>query len=255
MAIPKISRRSFFDRELPIEVLLAIGAVAVGFSSLYKAKSDYEAGQSPGWIVSLQIGGSFALVVAAVYRIFRARRKDQKEDDARDPGDLSGCVHVLYSILAKRLSIAAPDGTLRITLYRVEKSTNSTDPDSLEQVIDYVGGGGGSKGRVFSSKSGIIGLVARTGDPTRARRRGTTPEECLKELMSKWGYTAAEAKEISVDRLAWMAVPIYGESPNNVIGVLYLDSKRPELFDDSNVQKIVLYATMGIARFVELRYS
>ena len=72
-----------------------------------------------------------------------------------------------------------------------------------------MGGAGNAAGRRFSIRSGIIGKAARQEVRCRrqARARRST-RDSSRELVRDWAYTEHDARKLSPDRHAWMAVPI-----------------------------------------------
>ena len=74
----------------------------------------------------------------------------------------------------------------------------------------------------------------------------------IREMVSEWGYTRDEARALTEDRQAWMAVPIQGRQ--GAVGVVYLDTNSRDLFAPE-VQVLVINGCRGIADYVDARYS
>ncbi|MFL5386831.1 MAG: hypothetical protein ACJ8GN_30425 [Longimicrobiaceae bacterium] len=70
--------------------------------------------------------------------------------------------------------------------------------------------------------------------------------------MRDWAYIEADARQLSPDRRAWMAVPIFG-SKAEVVGVTYLDSNQTAFFTPE-LQQLIFDACGGVASFVKEVY-
>ena len=103
--------------------------------------------------------------------------------------------------------------------------------DHLYQLLDYYPDGGG-RGRSFSIRVGLIGLVWRAG---RSLESQDLVDEA--ELIGKWGMTAAEADASRASgRRSFIGVlltDLYGVQ----VGVVYLDSKSPETFGRTPLER------------------
>lgn len=186
-------------------------------------------------------------------RVAFGRQRDKETERSESPRDLSGCLHVLYQLLHKQCELEEADA-VRVTLYRVvPKDEGNEEAEFLEQVVPYVGGGGGV-GRQFSIKSGIIGRAYRTGDPFTARRRSDDYGEFIDELVEEWSYTAPEAKQHTEDRFAWMAIPLAGKG-DEIIGIVYIDSKQKTLFSSEETKQLAIIGCFGIANYINERYK
>lgn len=75
----------------------------------------------------------------------------------------------------------------------------------------------------------------------------------MKELVHDWGYTEKEARAITADRQAWMAVPIFG-GQGAVVAVVFLDSSVPGFFTRA-IQRTVGNACGGIAAYIAEAYG
>jgi len=85
-----------------------------------------------------------------------------------------------------------------------------------------------------------------------AQRQNADYEAFLRELVQEWSYTPQDARALTPDRQAWMAVPIKGIS--GVVAVVYLDSDQRELFT-SEVQQLIVLACQGVASYISARYK
>lgn len=128
----------------------------------------------------------------------------------------------------------------------------SGPPEELEQLLPYMGGPGNAAGRRFSIRSGIIGKAVRRKSAFVARREHADHEGFVGELVRDWAYTEHDARKLSPDRHAWMAVPVIGPSKAPV-AVVYLDSSDPCFFTDE-VQDLILAGCRGIAEYTMEAY-
>lgn len=122
----------------------------------------------------------------------------------------------------------------------------------------YVGGEGGSAGRRFSLKSGIVGRVVREAlagnkDGLAVQRQNDDYDAFISDLRNVWGYTDKEARALTHDRQAWMAIPMF-DAHTEVIGVVYLDSNLKDVFT-KEAQTLIIYACYGITQYIEERYK
>jgi hypothetical protein len=205
------------------------------------------------WEVGLLVVGVLWLVGASILRVRHAYVQDQEQKRNQEHDGLRGAQHVLYEIIRQYLKLPQNDtGRLRITIHRVVPAQSPhSNPEKLQQLLHYVGGSGGGPGRTFSVRSGIIGRAVREATPIAATRQGDDYETYIQELVSKWSYTEADARNLSRDRFSWMAVPISGK--NGVVAVVYLDSNEKQFFKPA-IQRRVINACVGIAKYIEERY-
>ncbi|RYG17960.1 hypothetical protein EON82_23205, partial [bacterium] len=123
--------------------------------------------QIVGWLLTL---GGVALLFFFKHK--RAKKKDEAENQARNPDGLRGAAMVLYSILKASLGFPNDDGTVRVAVYRITPAPAGGQSE-LEQIIDYVGTQQpGGKARRMPISVGIVGLAVRVGKPQIANREG-----------------------------------------------------------------------------------
>ena len=193
------------------------------------------------------IASSIWLSGATALRLLHSRHKDARTRDRESPTDLSGCLHVLYSIIKQRAKLSdspADKKKLRLTIYRV-------DGEHLEQCVPYVGGDGGSAGRRISIRSGVAGQVALTGKTLGAQRVNRNHADFINELVERFHFPLHEAELVMADRFSWLGVPVMGKS--GVIAVIFMDSSQTAFFAQEFVEAAV-GACAGVASFVETRY-
>ncbi|TVQ76638.1 MAG: hypothetical protein EA380_08340 [Phycisphaeraceae bacterium] len=232
-----------------------IGGMLVFAGAAFFAVRMLVDSQTPKWIgFSLAIIAGVQLILT-IWNTVVERKHERERRRANDPLDLMAQMRAINHQLRQRLGLETKyDSEIRITLYRLEGDPFQQDTDArLRQVTEYVGGPGGSPPRSFTVRSGIIGVAARLGDAFVITRESENGSEFVHEMAKKWGYTIAEAQAIASDRSAWMAVPIFGEEPGRPIGVLYLDSRRPEAFDGASRGDII-HAVGGLEEILRERY-
>jgi GAF domain-containing protein len=101
--------------------------------------------------------------------------------------------------------------------------------DRLYQLLDYYpnpGSGGGGAGRTFDIRFGIVGRTWRLEEP----QVKSSLDANLAELIDEWGMTQEEARAAGQGRKSFVCVPLASEG--RAIGLLYLDAKEPDTFDD-----------------------
>jgi len=121
----------------------------------------------------------------------------------------------------------------------------------LQQVFDYVGDQGGA-GRSFSADKGIIG-VAYSAKGTRVENF-LNDGDYRRRMVAEYKYTEAEVGQRRADRRSYLCDPILDEG-HNVLGLLYFDSDRYELFtrDDANPRWQMIKTANGVIRGPLLR--
>ncbi|UCC29698.1 MAG: hypothetical protein JSU86_16025 [Phycisphaerales bacterium] len=253
VAIPGVMKPTWLDREWPVEL---IAAVCPAFAIVWSIREQLTKDE-PSFLGAILFGAALLWLIAlGVLKVFLARRRDKRRIRMESPADLVGCIQVLYHAVKHQCALDKDDETtLRATIHRVVKPDSpGDDPEVLEQVIPYIGGAGGGEGRRFSTKCGIIGLVARTHEPHVGWRSKEDYSAFLDELVSEWGYSKGDAKALTEDREAWLAVPINGDNEQDTIGVVYLDSKQRDLFGE-DVQELVIRSCFGVAEYIRARYN
>jgi hypothetical protein len=251
VSIPGPDKPSFLSREWPEAVATGIGALPVAAIAAWKTRHDGLA----EWVfwTFVVIAGWSALTTGL--KVARAIYKDRKAEDEESPMELVGCLQVLYEIVGRRKGLgdsAADRARFRVTLHRVDEKG-----DRLQQCVPYLGGDGSKMrkaGRWFPRRCGVIGRTARTGDPQVVIRTTRDHALYLKELVADWGYSPEEAEALSRDRFSAMAVPVYDKPGRPPIGVVFADSDDPDFFD-ADIQELVISASVGLAAFVQDRYS
>lgn len=249
--IPGPKRLRFYERKWVVEGIAVVPPLLAALVGAVISLNDPDPLKNRlGWFLLV---GALWLAGASVIKVLSAYAQDRAQQLSQDYDGLQGAVQVLHAMLTKQLDLPTNDGSLRITVHRVVLSPRAEQsPQEVEQVLAYVGGQGSGAGRRFSIRSGITGRVARDGVPYVFTRQGNDYAAFLTEMVSEWGYTRDEATKLTRDRQTAMAVPILGQP--GVIGVVYLDSNRRDLFSPE-VQTLVIDGCSGIAAYVDLKYG
>ena len=248
-SIPGRRRQRFYERKTVVELLAVVPPVVMGAVTAAINLRDPDK-RPDGWLLAAAIGW---LVIASVVRVLHARSQDREQRRREEYDGLLGALHVLYAAVSARTGIDRHDGRLRVTIHRVvPPSGKRKAAEELEQLLPYVGGPGSDAGRRFSIRSGVIGKAVREKSVFAASRRSEDYEQFLSELVRDWAYTEADARQLSPDRRAWMAVPIFSPKAE-VVGVTYLDSNQTGFFTPE-LQQLIFGACGGIATYVKEVY-
>ncbi|MFM9902980.1 MAG: hypothetical protein ACKVQJ_00245 [Pyrinomonadaceae bacterium] len=257
--IPEPKTKHFYHKSWFIELLSFLGALiaglpaaAIAIGRIFYPQASTNANElALAWI---GLAGVFLLIVTGVVKILQGSWKDTHEADEERYDGLRASVRLIHSLVRQYYGFDQKETEkLRVTIHRIVKPKPRRSPEELEQVIDYVGGSGGGKGRKFSIRSGITGKAAREKDVFSASRTNADHESYIKELISLWGYTEDDARRLSATRNSWLAVPIKYSS-GEVTGIVYLDSAEKDFFPDE-VKKLVVWACDGVANFIDERYK
>jgi hypothetical protein len=226
------------------DFVIALGALIVGS----KIAGDIQS--KGGWFNYTALIGTFIVFLAAVFKCILSYREEKKYK-ANRINALEGGLYTICSILSDdatdRDKIA-----LRSTIHVPVKENKY-----LQQIVEYVGFKRTSKsaiGREFPVQSGIIGKAYREkSEYLVANRKSDNYEDYVQELVRVWNYTEQQARDLNPAAMSWMAVPLLDNE--EVIAVVFLESHKQNFFDDEEKQKLILYACIGLARFVTERYN
>jgi hypothetical protein len=247
--IPGKRSTRLWERKWLVELIAVVPAVIAAAFAAYNAtlKPDTEALAPILWL------GIGWLVVASLLKVLHAYSQDRDAKAQSEHGDLLSALNVLVaSILAEAGGTEAADNTVRATIHRVVPPLDK--PSQYEQITPYVGGKGGEAFRLFSINTGIVGKVARTGEAFALARQSSDFNAYVQELTRDWGYTPAEAKQLTSDTMSSMAVPVYSKE-RQVRAVVYIDSTRKNLFTTDEQKAVVAVGVKGIAAYFERRYQ
>lgn len=195
------------------------------------------------------------LLLLTVLKCALARRKDAEAAPDSTHSGLRAATIVLHSAVTHACGITQSEAKdrLRATFHRVVPPLRA--PEYIEQIIPYVGWNGTGVGRRFRITTGITGQALRVGEPILMSLDGNiTAAQYRDELVRNWGYTAELASSLTPGRCSAMAVPVMDSSGQHPLGVIYLDSDVPHVFDKEETYSAILSACNGIKNFVSERY-
>jgi hypothetical protein len=253
--LPLEKKPRWFATELAATIFAGLPPFLTAIGGIGKGVHDRE------WsVVELGIGVLVATIIGIVFKAGQARRKDAKEAAKQSHQDLEGCLFILHaSILAMR-HLPYDDhnvARLRVTIHRV-----LDDEDKVLQLTPYVGGGNGKQGRKFSRRSGITGRAILRGKPAAMIRDGSF-DDYVQLLVDEYHMPIEEARALSDDRFAFLAVPLKQSGTGRVVGVVFMDSPDRTFFSDpahptddiswAFVEDIGT-ACAGLAPYTKLRY-
>jgi hypothetical protein len=235
VAIPRPPRgpRWIFAQTPTYDVVIVLFASVAGLSSAWNFWSQNRLAPA-----LLALAGTVGVLVFSVIKqavgLAAARKKQSTHE-------LEGCLHTLHAVLAPetcrlRLAIHVPlDG-------------------ELEQVTEYIGDTTtGKVGRRFPANAGIIGKALRENGAFLAERVNDEYEAYVRELITDWNFTEAQARRVNPGAMTWMAVPLYDQQ-GRADAILFLDANERDFFTPER-QELVLAAVRGIAVFVGKRYT
>jgi hypothetical protein len=238
----------WWERKWLVELVAVVPPIIAAAFAAYTASLKTDTGPLAP-ILWLGIGW---LVLASLLKVLHAYSQDRDAKAQSEHNDLLSALNVLVaSVLAEAGGTEASDNTVRATIHRVVPPLDK--PSQYEQITPYVGGKGGEAFRKFSINTGIVGKAARTGEAFALARETPDFNAYILELTRDWGYTPAEAKQLSSDIMSSMAVPVYSKE-RQVRAVVYIDSSRQNLFTTDEQKAVVAVGVKGIAAYFERRY-
>lgn len=251
-SIPGRRRQRFYERKTAVELLAVVPPVLTAAVAAAINLRD-PARRSLGWVL---VAAIVWLAVASAVKVLHALSQDREQKRREDYDGLRGALHVLYGLVSTRAGIGPQDhGRLRTTIHRVVQPVAKGEAaEELEQLLPYFGGPGNGPGRRFSIRSGVIGKAVRGKGAVAASRASEDYEQFLVELVRDWAYTEHDARQLSPDRRAWMAVPVFDPKGAVVAAVVYLDSYETGFFTPE-LRQVILEACSGIATYVHEVYG
>jgi putative methionine-R-sulfoxide reductase with GAF domain len=241
--IPGPKSVPFYRRKTFIEFISVVPPVIAGAITAYGNYAD-PTKRNFGYLLFF---GLLFLVAGSLLRISNAREQDKAQDKSQEHQGLVGALHTLYGCVDEyRKTTAMKDAKFRATIHRVASD------EELQQLLPYIGEGGGGANRKFSVRSGIIGRAVREKDAFAASRQNEDYEQFIEELVRVWSYTEADARALKTDRRAWMAVPIRGER-DTIAAVVFLDSNQRDFFTPE-AKQLIIQACSGIASYIHQAY-
>jgi len=178
-----------------------------------------------------------ASVVGFVIALGRARAKDRREAERKSPADLEGCLYILHAAVLAIRGLTYEERNikkLRVTIHRVLDGP-ANRAFTVRQLVPYVPAGSSlspdqGKGREMPSRCGIVGRAITRQRPQGMIRVGSF-DDYMKVMCEEYGFLPEEARQLSPDRHAFLAIPLM--KGQHVVGVVYLDSTDPTLFSDA----------------------
>jgi hypothetical protein len=249
--IPGPQKERFYEKKYVVELIAVLPPLVTGAVGALVSLGD-PAKRTLGWWLA---GATGWLVLASAVKVLHAAAQDRDRKRVKQYDGLRGSLWVLYESVRRAAGLENPwDGTLRITIHRVVSAgKDHGGVEELEQLLPYVGGTGAPAGRRFSIRSGVIGKAVREKKVIAVVCESESYQGFLKELIREWAYTEDEARKLTPDRRAWMAVPILA-ADESVAAVVYLDSSVRDLFTPALVQLIV-NGCHGTTSYVREVYS
>lgn len=243
--IPDRKVERWLDRKAVVEALTVIPpVVAAAVTGLIATR---EPAKRPFGLVLL--AAAAWLLAASLVKVVHAHRQDRDHQRSDEHDGLRAVLYALHELI----STIRGEGQLRVTLHRVVMRRKGREAEELEQILPYIGGPGRNAGRTFSIRAGIIGRAAREQKLIAASRAHRDPEAFVADLVRTWGYTVAEARELSADRMSWCAVPLL-DKKKQTIAVVYLDSNLPDYFTDDDTQDLIAAVCLGLTNYITERY-
>lgn len=245
--IPERKGDRWYEKKAVIEALATVPPIlAAGIGALVSLAERQK--RAFGWWL---LAGAVWLIGASAAKVLHARAQDRERKRSDEHDGLRAALHVLFATVCAMAGIAGEkraSGTLRLTVHRVVTRGKSEPPEELEQLLPYMGGPGNPPGRRFSIRSGIIGMAARGKFALVAGRGSTEHEGFIAELVHDWAYTEHDARKLTPDRHAWMAVPMLS-ADGIPVAVIYLDSREPGFFTEP-LQRLILIICGGINAYM-----
>lgn len=247
--IPGIARPSLLKQRSPREIAASGPPLITAGIAVYATW-----GTPIAWV---SLAGLTWLLGASIWKVLAARAEDADAAPERNHEWLTPALMMLHAMAAHMCGIPKQeaDGRLRATFHRVVEPID--DPAYIEQLVNYVGGSADGCGRRFSVRSGITGMAIRNADVYKASFGGDDEGERRRELVQVWGYTDVDARRLRPGRNSLIAVPILSspERGHKVIGVVYLDSDKRNLFDAPDIVEAITRSCGAIAQYVTRRYD
>ena len=133
-----------------------------------------------------------------------------------------------------------PEADIRCTIWIAEKNG-----EWLRQITNYFPANVTGSDRRFRVSKGIIGYAYRAKEYLVISLKGDEYNDAQifrKYMMRSWGYDQKEASNLTTDRRAYLAAPIVN-SQDEVVGILYCDSRSPSAFDLPETEQLVVKLT------------
>ncbi|HEX2079469.1 MAG TPA: hypothetical protein VHG08_17210 [Longimicrobium sp.] len=248
--IPGPRKERFYEKKYVVELIAMLPPLVTAAVGALVNLGD-PAKRTLGWWLA---GATAWLAVASAIKVLHAASQDRERKRLRQHDGLRGSLWVLYeAVCSAAIPGTVGDGSLRVTIHRVvHRKGKDGAGEQLEQLLPYIGGKGGPPRRVFSVRTGVIGLAVRKKDAVAVSRKSEGHQDFVRELIREWGFTEDEARVVSSDRQAWMAVPILS-STMVPVAVVALDSSVPNFFT-AEIQQVVVDCCRGVGAYIREVY-
>ena len=237
----KLRPLSWFDRvaagDFLLESVIAIASSATAFITGVKTY------RGPVDDRSIAVAYFAAGILALVFLVARAWKKNRQAQNTRELHSLDGMLHAIHAILTEMTPKTADHG-LRICVFIPGKTQGM-----VHQICDYVGVAERyGRNRDLSSRCGVVGAAFRTGQVQYDKLPNGT--SLIDHLVAEHGFDRSEAATMQQDRKSWAAVPV-GAAPA-IEAVIFLDSAKADFFGKNGHtrRKILEASTVGVANFI-----
>lgn len=247
--IPDRKGDRWYEKKAIVEALATVPPILAAAVGALTSLSDQQKRGFGWWL----FGGAVWLAGASVAKVLHARAEDRHRKRTEDYDGYRAALHLLFTTVCASAQVPEGERTVRATIHRVVQRARGQPAEELEQMLPYFGGPGSQPGRRFSIRSGIIGRAARRKSAIVAVRECTQHEEFIGELVRDWAYTEHDARRLSPDRYAWMAVPVLSTG-GTTVAVVYLDSTEREFFTEP-LQYLILAVCAGITAYTREAYQ
>jgi putative methionine-R-sulfoxide reductase with GAF domain len=248
--IPGPQKERFYEKKYVVELVAVLPPLVTAAVGALVSLAD-PAKRTLGWWLA---GAMAWLALASGVKVLHAAAQDRERKRRKEYDGLRGSLWVLYEAVRGAADLGTlSEGALRITIHRVtDPDRDGAEPGQLEQLLPYIGGLGGPPRRVFSIRAGVIGLAVRDKDAVAVNRKSDGHADFVRELIKEWGYLEDEARAVSPDRQAWMAVPMLSAA-NIPLAVVSLDSSIPGFFS-AEIQKVIVGCCRGLSAYIQEAY-
>lgn len=238
----KTTLREFFSRPYVYDGLIAFFALSGGVAKVWSDFQDEKYVPATLW--------GIASVGVFVFSVLKFSVQYQNDAPARSPHSLESALMVLHEKV--KAAGAEPGVRLRTTLFR------PVNEGELEQVTEYIGEkpepGARKATRRFDCRCGVIGRALKEKQPKVATRENTDYERYIEELVAEWNYNDSDARRLTKDVYAWMAIPLQDDN-GRVYAVVYCDANRQRYFHKEAIKEHARHTCLGIAAFCNEWYG
>ena len=204
--------------------------------------SDPKADHRVGYVYSSLFALAFIAKGSQAVKKRRNILQDEKSDIA-----IEAVLESVYQTLLITIKEGEDDPAIRLTIYRL-----SENEKFLIQHTKYFGDGVNEIVRhKVAIEKGVIGAAFRTKKVATCNRGPTiSDEQFIEDMVNTFSYTEEEAKNLSRDRRAWIALPVV--EVTGVHSVLFCDAKVCGFFGSKRTirYRVLEGACAGLAEFL-----